>query len=39
VIKERDIVIVGAGMVGLALANLLSELPLSIAIVEAQEIP
>ena len=37
--KQHDIVIIGAGIVGLCVANLLAELPLSIAIVEANEIP
>lgn len=37
--KQHDIVIIGAGMVGLCVANLLAELPLSIAIVEAHEVP
>ena len=37
--KQDDIVIIGAGMVGLCIARLLSDLPLSIAIVEAHEIP
>ena len=37
--KQHDIVIIGAGMVGLCVANLLAELPLSIAIVEAYEVP
>ena len=36
--KQHDIVIIGAGMVGLCVANLLAELPLSIAIVEAYEV-
>jgi len=35
---QHDIVIIGAGIVGLCVANLLSELPLSIAIVETHEI-
>lgn len=37
--KQHDIVIIGAGIVGLSIANLLAELPLSIAIVEAHEVP
>ncbi len=36
--KQHDIVIIGAGIVGLSIANLLAELPLSIAIVEAHEV-
>ena len=38
-IKKYDIVIIGAGMVGLSLTKLLMDLPLSIAVVEAHEIP
>ena len=37
--KQHDIVIIGAGIVGLSIANLLAELPISIAIVEAHEVP
>jgi len=37
--QKVDISIVGAGIVGLAIANLLKDLPLSIAIVEAHAIP
>lgn len=36
---KHDIVIIGAGMVGLTLTKLLSDLPLSIALVEAHDIP
>ncbi len=37
--KQHDIVIIGAGIVGLSVASLLTELPLSIAIVESHEVP
>ncbi|MBT8141247.1 MAG: UbiH/UbiF/VisC/COQ6 family ubiquinone biosynthesis hydroxylase [Gammaproteobacteria bacterium] len=36
---KHDVVIVGAGMVGLSLANSLADLPLSIALIETQAIP
>jgi 2-octaprenylphenol hydroxylase len=36
---SHDIVIIGAGMVGLTVAKLLSELPISIGIVETHNIP
>ncbi len=38
-IQNVDVTVVGAGIVGLAIANLLKDLPLSLAIIEAHNIP